>query len=292
MVLTNEMGLPQTLVNTFSTERHNKPGEISATTLIKGAKSVILTDRHFDEIEIDIADNIKPLIGTAVHYFLEAKNPDAFTEEKFSVQVQDKVVTGQVDLYDMEEGVIYDYKTTSVWKVIYKSFDEWKKQGYIYAWLMKQSGLKVNKCVFVPMFTDWSKSDAERNADYPKKASMKVEFEVTDEGLAEIEEYIRQKVAEISKAETLPDDEIPECSAEETWQRPTIYAVMKKGRKTAVNAKQTDRAVAEKMAAEIEGGYVEERKGERVKCLSYCNCCQFCSYYKEHCQQKAEESAA
>ncbi len=294
MIYTNKMGLAQEIANAMPTERHCKQGEISATTLIKGAKQVVLSDRHFDEIEVDISDCIKPLIGTAVHHYLEVKNPNAFTEEKFSVEVQGKKVTGQIDLYDMANGVIYDYKTTSVFKVIYKSYDEWQKQALIYAWLMKKNGLEVKKCVFVPMFTDWTKAESRRKADYPNGGAMTVEFEVTDEALKSIEEYINLKVAEISKAETLPDDEIPECSELERWARPTIWAVMKKGRKTAVNAKLTDKAEAEAMAATIDGGYVEERKGVSAKCEGYCSCCDFCKFYKENRQREEDngESAA
>lgn len=292
MTVTNKFNLPKSLVNACETEKHNKPGEISATTLLKGAKQVVLSDRHWEELEVDVTELAYSIEGTAFHKFLEMKNPDAFTEERFSIQVQDKKVTGQVDLYDMENGVIYDYKRTSVWKCVYKNYDEWRKQGLIYAYLMRQNGLKVNKCVFVMLFRDWSATDAARNADYPKATMQTVEFDVTEEALAEIEEYIRAKVDEISKAETLSDDDIPECSAEERWAKPTIYAVMKKGRKTAVNAKLTDKEEAEKMASEIEGGYVEERKGANVRCEGYCNCCEHCNFYKEHCQQKTEESAA
>ncbi|MBO7123247.1 MAG: PD-(D/E)XK nuclease family protein [Treponema sp.] len=290
MQITNKMGLPQTLVNACETEKHNKPGEISATTLLKGAKAVVLTDRHWEDLTADVTELAYSIEGTAFHKFLEMKNPDAFTEERFSVQIQDKVVTGQVDLYDMENGIIFDYKRTSVWKSVYKNYEDWRKQGLIYAYLMRQNGLTVNKCVFVMLFRDWSKTESLKNADYPKAPIQTVEFDVTDEALEEIEAYIRQKVAEISKAETMADDEIEPCSEEERWARPTIYAVMKKGRKTAVNAKLTNKAEAEAMAATIDGGYVEERKGVSAKCEGYCSCCDFCKFYKENCQNGGEDN--
>ena len=56
MKLLNSMNLPQAFCNAVNLERHNEKGCYSATTLLKGACATILTDRHFDEIEVDVAD--------------------------------------------------------------------------------------------------------------------------------------------------------------------------------------------------------------------------------------------
>lgn len=280
MKITNKFNLPESLVKACGAERHNKPGEISATTLLRGAKQIVLTDRHWEELEDDVSDRCWALFGTAVHRLLEEQNPDAFTEERFSVQVQDKVVTGQVDLYDMKSAVITDYKTASVWKYIYKSYDDWRKQGLTYAWLLKNSGLEVDKCRFVAMFRDWSATEAERKPDYPQSQVFVYEFEVLDKDLAEIESFIRAKVDAVSKAETKEDDDIEPCSAEERWERPSTYAVMKEGRKTAVRVFE-DKAEADKMASDNGKGFsVVERKGKAARCEGYCLCREFCSYWK------------
>lgn len=279
MIITNKQGLPESLMNACQTEMHNKEGEISATTLLKGAKQIVLERRHWDELEDDVSNRCWALFGTAVHKLLEEQNPDAFTEERFSVEVGDKVVTGQVDLYDMKKSEITDYKTASVWKVIYKSFDDWKKQGLVYAWLLKQDGLEVDKCRFVAMLRDWSKTEAERNADYPKSQVYVYEFPVLDEDLEEIEAFIKNKVAMVSKAETLDDDQIEPCSAEERWEKPTTYAVMKEGRKTAVRVFDT-KEEADKLASTDTKLSVVERKGQSVRCKDYCLCSKFCSFCK------------
>ena len=44
MTLTNKKGLPHGFVAACSTEQHNKAWELSATTLLKGVKEIILTD--------------------------------------------------------------------------------------------------------------------------------------------------------------------------------------------------------------------------------------------------------
>lgn len=287
MTITNKMNLPQSLVNAVSTERHNAPGCVSATTLLQGAKQIVLSDRHWDELEDDASDRVWAVFGTAVHRLLEEANPNAFTEERFEWECGSKTVTGQVDLYDMERGEITDYKTASVWKVIYKSFDDWRLQGLIYAFLLRKSGLEVGRCRFVALLKDWSKAEAARSAGYPKSPTFVFEFAVTDELLDGIGDYIVKKVAQIEEAESLPDDEIPECSERERWAKPSSYAVMKEGRKTAVKVCGS-KEEAEAIAAGTDKGYVQERKGKSGRCEGYCLCRNFCSFYRENCIREAE----
>ena len=122
MRITNKMNLPAAFVNAVNVRRHNEPHCFSATTLNKGAKEIILTDRHFDEIEIDAADQVWAVLGTAVHSIMEAQKDENFHEEKFKVAVGDSFVTGQVDSYDMEHATIFDWKTASVWKIQFADF--------------------------------------------------------------------------------------------------------------------------------------------------------------------------
>ena len=138
MKLVNSLGLPQALVDAVTLEKHNAEGEISATTLIKGVKEYLLTERHWDDITVDVKDQIWALWGTTAHKLLEKEYEGTFTEEKFEQKVGNYTVTGRVDCYDMENEILYDYKTTSAWKVVYKNFEDWKSQGLIYAWLLSK----------------------------------------------------------------------------------------------------------------------------------------------------------
>ena len=80
MKITNKLNLPYGLVKAVSPEPHNKPGEISATTLIQGTKQVILTQRHWNELEDDVSERIWAVFGTAVHALLETEGENDFTE--------------------------------------------------------------------------------------------------------------------------------------------------------------------------------------------------------------------
>ena len=71
MAVTNKRGLPEAIVKACSRERHNKPGELSAATLLKGLREIILVERHFDELTVDAAGQIWALFGRAAHSFGE-----------------------------------------------------------------------------------------------------------------------------------------------------------------------------------------------------------------------------
>ena len=280
MKVTNKLNLPEAFVKATSTDRHNAAGCFSATTLNKGAKEIILTDRHWDEIEVDASDNTWATFGTAVHAIMEKQPDNNFHEESFNVPVSKSFVTGQVDSYDMENKTIYDWKTASVWKVQFKDFTEWKNQGLTYAYLMTQSGLEVKRCKFVALLKDHSKSKARTDSSYPQSPVFIYEFEVTPEDLAETEARIKAKVSEIENAYLLGDDDIEPCTADERWADGEKWAVMKNGRKTAIKLFDTE-ADADAMAGELGNAhYVEHRPAISRKCLDYCNCKEYCSFYK------------
>ena len=280
MQITNTLNLPAAFVHAVSTERHNAPHCYSATTLNKGAKEIVLTDRHYDEITVDASEQIWAVWGTAVHALLESEKDDNFHEERFKVAVGNSWVTGQVDSYDMERGIIHDWKTASVWKVQFADFADWRAQGLTYAWLLTKSGLEVKKCRFVALLKDHSKTKAKHDASYPQSPVFVYEFDVTAEDLAATEARIISKVTEIENAYKLGDDDIEPCTLEERWADGEKYAVMKNGRKTAVKLFDNQQD-AEAYAGELGNShYVEHRPAVSRKCEDYCSCCDFCNFYK------------
>lgn len=280
MQVTNVMHLPQAFVDAVNVERHNKPGCYSATTLNKGTKEIILQERHWEEISIDASENVWALFGTAVHEILEKYNDGNFHEESFDIEVSHSRVTGTVDSYDMERGIINDWKTASVYKVMKGDFTDWYKQGMTYAWLLAQNGFNVTRCRFIAFLKDHSKSKARTDSSYPQSPVFRYQFDVTEAMLADAEKRIIAKVKDIEAAERLEDDSIQPCSPEERWADPDKYAVMKNGRKTAVKIFE-DLIDAENYAGEQGNSfYVEHRQAISRKCADYCICKGFCSYYR------------
>jgi len=298
MIITNKLNLPFGLVKAVSVEKHNAENCISATTLLQGIKQILLTERHWDELEDDVSDRIWAIWGQAVHSLLEHEGENDFTELEMSYKVGNVTVTGRIDNYDMKHGVICDYKTASIWKVKYRDFTEWEAQGMIYAWLLNKNGFNVKKCRFIALLKDHSKTEMMRDRQYPPKPVHVYEFHVTLAGLMKIDSFIKKRLGEYEKYAGVHDDIIPSCTPEERWDKSTTYAVMKHGRKTAIklfdNAEEAN-AKAEELGKEC---FVETRKGESTKCRHYCLCRQFCNYYrsmtheKEKCNEIEEKIAA
>jgi hypothetical protein len=280
MIITNKFNLPAGLVKAVSTERHNAPGCLSATTLLQGVKQLLLADRHYDELTPDVSDLIWAIFGTAVHSLLESEGENDFTEQKMAYQIGEITVTGRIDNYNMATGTICDYKTASVNKVKFNNFSDWHRQGLIYAWLLNRNKFPANQCRFIALLKDHSKTEAERDQQYPCNPVCVYEFPVKSAELFKIGTFIRSRVGEYEKYLTAADDEIPPCSADERWERPSVFAVKKEGRQKAVKLFDIQEE-AEVRAAELgKGHYVEHRVGKSVKCEHYCLCAGFCNYYQ------------
>lgn len=280
MKVTNRLHLPEAFVKAVSVERHNKAGQYSATTLNKGVKEIILQERHWEEFTVDAADSVWATFGTAFHAIMEKYEDGNFHEEKFDIAVSKSRVTGVVDSYDMERGIINDWKTASVYKVMKGDFSDWYKQGMTYAWLLKQNGLDVYKCRFIACLKDHSMTKAETDRTYPQAPVFIYEFEVTPEELAQTGERITAKVKAIEAAEKQGDDDIEPCTPEERWADGEKWAVMKNGRKSAVRVFDTE-IDAENCAGELGSShYVEHRPAVSRKCGKYCLCKNFCNFYK------------
>lgn len=282
MNITNVFGLPEALVKAVSVKQHNAPGSLSATTLLKNTKQILLTSRHWDEIEEDVLDRFWALFGTAIHKMLEHEGENDFTEESMSHEINGMTVTGQIDLYNMATGEIADWKSCSVYKVIKEDFSDWKLQGLIYAWLLHKNDFPVKTCRFIAIMKDHSLRKARHSQSYPKLPVYVYEFPVTEVDLKMIEMYVRDKIEEYKKYDGMADDEIPCCTAAERWESQTEYAVMKEGNKRAFKVLKSLEE-AEKIAADKGKGYsVETRPGEAKRCMDYCSCNSFCNYYREN----------
>jgi hypothetical protein len=282
MTIKNKLNLPAGLVKAVSTERHNAALCLSATTLLQGMKQILLTDRHWEQLEDDVSDRVWAIWGQAVHSLLEHEGENDFTEQEMSYKVGNITITGRIDNYNMATGIICDYKTASVNKIKFNDYSDWYMQGMIYAWLLTRNKFPVERCRFIALLKDHSKTEALRERQYPPNPVYVYEFPVTADKLFKTGTYIRNKVTEYEKYRETADDAVPPCLPEERWDRPSKYAVKKEGRKTAVRLFD-GKEEAEQKAAELGAGYfIEHRPGESVKCRHYCLCCNFCNYYREN----------
>ena len=279
MELTNRLNLPSTIVSAIEQDPYCQDGDISATGLIQPPRIRQLTERHHKKLSIDVADRIWPLLGSNTHYILErADTKDGLQEERFSISVDNWIVTGQPDLY--ENNTIFDYKITSVWSVLHGAKDDWIRQLNIYAELMRQANFRVKALKIITILRDWSKYQVKKSSDYPKTQVKVIPIDLWPAEKAQ--EYIEERVKFHQICEKLPDEDLPLCTAEERWERPTKYAVKTKGVKKArrvLDTMEDAQTWAENnMKKDFE---IEIRQGESIRCASYCDCAPYCNFYQK-----------
>lgn len=278
MELTNVYNLPSPLVNALKNDRYHQPGHISVTGLIQPPRIRQLMIRHADMVSEDVSDRIWMLLGNAVHEVLDrAEVDDGFQEERLSVLVNGWRVTGKADLWE-SPGILSDYKITSVWAYVNGVKPEWEAQLNCYAEMYRDAGFTVDKLQIVCIFRDWSKNRAKSGDNYPPCPAAVMPVNQWREW--NIEQYLRQRIELHQKAEDLPDLELPYCTAEERWEKPTMYAVKKKGRKSAVRVLESEES-AQKMVNDGKGEFVETRPGESTRCEHYCPVNFVCNQYQE-----------
>lgn len=284
MKLTNELNLPQPFVDAATSDYQYTDKRYSVTSVLKGTREAILQRRHADEIETDVSEMVWAIFGSAVHKILEQseETADQLKENWLSVEVQNGYeLSGIFDLYDDATGTVTDYKTATVWKFIYKEFDDWRTQCLAYVWLLRKIGFNARRGEIVGMLKDHSKTKAKTDHTYPQYPVQRIGWNFTDKDLEGFESWLKAKFSEIEAAEKLSDDDLPLCSDVERWHKPDKYAVMKEGRKTAVKLYDSEEEANARVESEGKGYYVEHRKGEDSKCLNYCSAREFCSHYRE-----------
>jgi len=282
MKYTNEMNLPLSLVSAITNDDYTMgSADISVTTLIQPPKIRVLSSRHRDEITEDVADCIYRLVGSNTHYILERiENKNALQEERINLEVNGWVVSGKADLY--ENKTVYDYKNTSVWAVLNGAKPEWASQLNCYAHGYRAMGFPVEGLAIIAILRDWSKFKAGQG-NYPAKQVVTLPIDLWSDAKAQT--YIEDRVLLHQAAESLSDDDIPICTPEERWERPTKFAVVKGQNKGAWRVVDTLEE-AEKLKAQIEESSgneyrIDERPGESVRCMNYCSCRDYCNFYQQ-----------
>ena len=139
--------------------------------------------------------------------------------------------------------------------------------------------MNVKEIKFVALLKDHSKSKARKDFEYPQKPVVVHTVKATAEALEEIEKYIVSKIKSFEEAEKLADSDLPLCTKEERWATADKWAIMKTGRKTALKVCESEEE-AKSLLESMGGTNIEYRKGESKKCVDYCNCCEFCPFYK------------
>lgn len=313
---TNTGDIPLSLAVWLAHDKYDhddRSNHISATSILKPIRQLVLINRVDKQQNLtDLGSLMASKFGTAIHDSIEDSwntnaiqslidmgipkrvaenivvNPDpdqdlegktpVYLEQRVEKEVDGFVISGKFDF--VGDGRVEDFKTTSVFTYINKTNDDkYIKQGSIYRWLNPNIITRDDMAIQF-IFTDWSSSRASYEKNYPKSRHVEYRLELMSE--AATEAMIRTKIAEIKKYWDMPEANLPECTDEDLWKKPTVWKYYKKAdakRATKVYEKQAEAEVK----AAMEGGIVKEFPGEVVACR-YCDAFPVCTQKDKYIQ--------
>ena len=291
MKYTNKYNIPNEIIRSITNDGYDSGGaDLSATGLLQPPQIRILKREHDSEVTTDVSDRIWILLGTSVHNILERANmdnTDVLTEQRMFAQIDGYKISGQTDSISIEDKIVKDYKVTSVWSVLSalkNGKSDWEAQLNIYAYLYRLNHkTDVSALNIIAIMRDWSKNGRLRNKDYPKCAVEVIQIPLWTE--EEQLDFIKERIKIHKTADLIfdLDGTTPECTEKERWAKPDTYAVMKKGRKSALRLLPTEEKAKQfmkdyKVSKDLS---IDFRKGVSTRCEGYCEVSQFCKQYKE-----------
>lgn len=263
-----------------SDEYERGKAEFTATELIKPSRIVSYTRKHWDDLVEDVSDRVWRFQGQTKHIVLERiarTDPHRYiveTRHEATMPDTGALISGQIDLLDKNDGTLYDWKETSVWKFMVGDTKEWEEQANVNLYLLRMNGLLPTRLINIALLKDWKIREARfgRKEDYPKCAVHVMPLPMWSVGQAQ--HYINEKVKKHRAEMANP----PVCSKAERWQRDASFAVMRTDRKRAVKlCTSRDQAEAVQLhhmkiapPGDAKKFYIEERDAEPVRCLDFC----------------------
>ncbi|MCK5050775.1 MAG: hypothetical protein KAS53_03470 [Candidatus Cloacimonetes bacterium] len=287
MKITNNNGIPEPIVRAIKKGWYSGAGAkhyCSVTELLKPEKMFVLEQRYRDTINQEASDLIWSLMGSAMHRVLEAsETKNTLNEERLFATVNGKIISGGIDLY--ENGIISDFKFTSVWQYLYKSgITLWEQQLNLYSYLYQSAGFEVDKLQIIMIFKDFSAAKCKYEKNYPQQVEV-IPIEKWD--LSWCRHFIAQKLDKLERALSLSDDDIPACSPQERWQDPQKYAVMKKGNKRALKLFDSKESATRFISSHKDKKrlFIDIRESIPRRC-NYCVVNRFCNFYQTYKNMK------
>lgn len=291
-------------------DHDDRPNVISATTLLKPLRQIILPSRIEPGLALPkLADQIRTCLGRAIHDAIERSwlyhydeammamgypegiikrvkvnpKPEELDEDTIPVYVEQRVekkvgkwiVTGKFDI--VADGRVQDYKTATIWSYMNQvNKDKQSLQGSIYRWLNPDI-VYADEIDIHHIFFDWQASKALTVPNYPMRAFTLQTIELLT--LAQTELFIKRKLAMIEKYWDAKEEDIPECSDEELWRDDPVYKYY------------TDYATAKratKVFSDRNDAYshlATKGKGEVIEFPGKVTACKYCAGFQA-CTQK------
>ena len=304
MNYTNQYNIPLPLAVFLATDHYDyTSGTISATSLLKPTRQLILASRLSSKDRvIDLADMVSSRMGSAIHTAIEQAwlNPSkalkalgydddlikrikinpthinkddipVYMERRTSKQINGFTITGKFDF--VSQGKVHDFKSTSVYSYLNQSnANKYVLQGSIYRWL--NPDIITNDCMYIHyIFTDWQRSKALSDSSYPQARVLTQPYTLLS--IEDIEKYIIDKLNQYKEYMNKSDEEIPYCTAEDLWRKPTVWKYYKNPNSLKATKNFDNPSQAFALQQTNGCGVVKEVKGQ-VSACKYCPAFALC----------------
>jgi hypothetical protein len=207
--------------------------KISATSMLKSVKEVILTDRHYEEIEKDATDVYDAIVGTAIHESFRTMpmREGEMREIRTGASIKDVLVTGQFDY--ILNSKLGDYKSTKIGSYVfgdkeYEYVAQLSVNRYLFRVDPRFGQMLADQGEIIMLFTDWRDREYKTKkygfSDVPNYPHRAVELNVDLWDIGTTEKFINKKITDYKIASMGKDEELPLCSDKERWMRVTKKA--------------------------------------------------------------------
>lgn len=295
MRITNRSNFPEALVKAVENDDYDKGKcDYSVTELLKPPRQTALAHLFKADMVDDVEDRLWSLYGQIAHLILERANMADLVEKRFFAEFElpdgrKFTVSGQVDTLSLIKGILSDWKFTTSWgfKLGKPAKPEWVAQLNMQLEILRRNGLDANVLQIVGLLRDWSKLEALRTSDYPKKGIITVPIEIWSR--EQTTTFIMDRITIHENAKTVRSAaDLPECTPEERWAKQDIWAVMRGERAIRFGLCFTEDA-ANQMQMKNSGTRIEFRSGFSTRCSAYCSVSEFCSQYQKTITAKVGE---
>lgn len=186
-------------------------------------------------------------------------------------------VGGKFDM--VTDGIVQDTKTTTAYTWVFGGRDdEHQLQGSLYRWLnpekITEDFIRINY-----IFTDWQRFQAKSNPKYPQQRLEHKDIPLLD--ITDTDKWVVNKLEQIERYMTVPEDQIPHCTDEELWMSDPVFKYYAKPETAMAGGRATKNCdsmaeAREYMASKGNKGTIITVKGEPKRC-SYCDAFDVCS---------------
>ncbi|MDE2103262.1 MAG: PD-(D/E)XK nuclease family protein [Patescibacteria group bacterium] len=237
----------------------------------------------------DVADSVWKLFGTSFHLLMEKHGgKNALIEERVYATIKGVKVSGCPDRVDQK--YVWDWKTTKAYSRKSRLL-EWSKQVNAYNYLLHVNGFEMEGLKILALYKDWRRSEALKDPSYPEKDVQIIDLPKWNH--EDTKTFLEKRVELLEKNQEVPDDYLPECSAEEMWTRDEKFLVKKVEGKVAIKGgvKDTLKDAEEMVAAQTkpEAYRIEHKPGIRARCEGYCPVSEFCSQNMKYKIENGQE---